>query len=59
MRLPIPWLLALVVVLGSTTVYIYIHVIAPPIVPAVAPSAITVTIRGAMVYHGCRETRLL
>jgi hypothetical protein len=50
MRLPIPWLLALVVVLGSATVYIYIYVIAPPIVPAVAPSTTTVTIPAGQWY---------
>jgi len=50
MRLPIPWLLALVIVLGSVTVYIYIQVIAPPIVPAVAPSTTTVTIPAGQWY---------
>jgi hypothetical protein len=50
MRLPVPWLLALVVVLGSATVYIYINIIAPPIVPAVAPSTTTATIPAGQWY---------
>jgi hypothetical protein len=50
MRLPIPWLLALTIVLGTVTVYIYIHVISAPVVPAVAPTTTTVSVPAGQWY---------
>jgi len=50
MRLPIPWLLALTIVLGTVTVYIYIYVIPAPIVPAVAPTTTTVSVPAGQWY---------